>query len=134
MLHIYLKKFYQNSLHFTRVSAITVRKIMTLNLWLRKNLKSAFPSNFNFFGHNSVAHETSLSLVPVNKLQKYLRQVLQKLGTLQFSSPNGLSFKVKKLIVINLKVKKSFLLGLFLTRTNQVYSLKIRHLKNVRNL
>ena len=55
----------------------------------------------------------------MNKLQKYLKLVSQKFGTLQFPSPNGLGFQVKKLVVTNLKVgKKHFfffisLLGLF---------------------
>ena len=54
--------------------------------------------------------------VPVNKLQKYLKLVLQKLGTLPFPDPNRLGFHVKKLVVTNLQVgKKNFisLLGLF---------------------
>ena len=46
--------------------------------------------------------------VPVNKLQKYLKPVLQKLGTLQFPSPKGLGFQVQKLIMTNLKVGKTF--------------------------
>ena len=45
-------------------------------------------------------------MVPMNKLQKYLKPVLQKLGTLQFPSPNGLGFQVQKLIKKNLKVGK----------------------------
>ena len=43
----------------------------------------------------------------MNKLQKYLKPVSQKLGLLQFSSPNGLGFQVKKkLIVTDLIVGK----------------------------
>ena len=53
----------------------------------------------------------------MNKLQKYLKLVSQKLGTLQFPSPNELGFQVKKLVVTNLKVGNFFfsisLLGLF---------------------
>ena len=30
----------------------------------------------------------------MNKLQKYVKPVLQKLGTLQFPRPNGLGFQV----------------------------------------
>ena len=49
-----------------------------------------------------------MSQVPWNKLQKYLKLVLQKFGTLQFPSPSGLGFQVEKLIVANLKVGKIF--------------------------
>ena len=59
---------------------------------------------------------TNSCLVPVNKLQKYLKLVSQNLGTLQFPSPHGFGFQVKKLVVTNLKVGKKFfisLLGLF---------------------
>ena len=52
-----------------------------------------------------------------NKLQKYLKLVLHKMGTLQLPSPNGLGFQVKKLVVTNLKFGKKFslypCLGLF---------------------
>ena len=42
-------------------------------------------------------------------MQKYLKPVLQKLGALQFPSPNGLGFQVQILITTNLKVwKKKF--------------------------
>ena len=62
-------------------------------------------------------YRINLSKVQVNKLQKYLKPVLQKLGTLQFPSPTGLGFQVQKLIMTNLKVGKKFfsisLLGLF---------------------
>ena len=44
----------------------------------------------------------------MNKLQKHLKPVLQKLGTLQFPSPNGLGFQVQKLIMANLKVEMYF--------------------------
>ena len=44
----------------------------------------------------------------MNKLQKYLKLVLQKLGTLQFPSPSELGFQVQKLIMTNLKVGKFF--------------------------
>ena len=66
-------------------------------------------SNFDFLGTNSpVAYGTNLSLVPVNNLQKYLKPVLQRLGTLPFPSRNELGFQVQKLIVTNLKVGKNF--------------------------
>ena len=73
---------------------------------LRKTLnQSSLVSNFDFLGINSpVAYGTNLPKVPVNKLQKYLKPVLRKLGTLQFLSPNGLGFQVQKLIMTNLKV------------------------------
>ena len=91
--------------------------IVALNPQLRKNLKSAFSSNFDFLGTNtSFACGTNSSQVPVNKLQKYLKLVSQKLGTLQFSSPNHFFatiififlFQVKKLIVANLKNRELF--------------------------
>ena len=67
-------------------------------------------SNFDFLGINSsAAYGANLSLVPVNNLQKYLKPVLQRLGTLPFPSRNGLGFQVQKLIVTNLKVGKFFL-------------------------
>ena len=57
----------------------------------------------------------------MNKLQKYLKLVSQKLGTLLLPCPNGLGFQVKNVVVTNLKVrKKKFLmplLGLFLPET-----------------
>ena len=62
-------------------------------------------SNIDFLGKNSsAAYGTNLSLVPVGKLQKYLKPVLQKLDTLQFPAPMGWVFKYKKKIVTNLKV------------------------------
>ena len=54
-------------------------------------------SNFDFFGINSsVAYGENSSLVTVNKLQKYLKSTSQKLHTLQYPSPNGWGFQVKK--------------------------------------
>ena len=63
----------------------------------------------------------------MSKLEKYLKLVLQKLGTLQFPGPNGLGFQVQKLIMTNLKVgKKIFsisLLGLFSPESPESMSL-----------
>ena len=75
---------------------------------LKKTLNQpSLVSNFDFLGINSsVAYWKHLPLVPVNKLQKYLKLVSQKLGTLQFLNPNELGFQVQKLIVTNLKVRK----------------------------
>ena len=64
---------------------------------------------------------TNSSYVTVNKLQKYPKPVFQKLGTLQFPSPNGLGFQVKKLIVTNLKVGKIFFPYPYLVFSHQNY-------------
>ena len=59
----------------------------------------------------------------MNKLQKYLKLVSQKLGTLQFPNPSGLGFQVKKLLVTNLKVRKKnfhILACAFFTRTTLI--------------
>ena len=69
--------------------------------------QASLVSNFDFLGtHSSVVYEPNLWWVPVNKLQNYLKPVLQKL--LQFSSPSGLGFQVQKLIVTNFKVELFF--------------------------
>ena len=72
--------------------------------------QSSLVSNFDALGiNNPVAYGPNLPQVPVDKLQKYLKPVLQKLGTLRFPSPNGLGFQVQKWIMTNLKVgKKNF--------------------------
>ena len=77
---------------------------------LRKTLNQpSLVSNFDFLViNNPVVYERNLSKVLVNKVQKYLKLVLQKLGTLQFPSPSGFGFQVQKLIMTNLKVGKNF--------------------------
>ena len=87
-------------------------------------------SNFDILGINSpAAYGTNLSKVPENKLQKYVKPVLQKLGTLQFPSPNGLGFQVQKLIMTNLKVEKKIfhiLAWAFFTKiTHSLYVRKV---------
>ena len=54
---------------------------------------------------------------------EYLKLVSQKLGTLQFPSPNGLGFQVKKLVMTILKVRQNFFhifAWAFFTRTTQL--------------
>ena len=63
----------------------------------------------------------------MNKLQKYLKLVLQKLGTLHLPSPSGLGFQVKKLVATNWKVGKKFFFHIlawaFFTRTTLLYNI-----------
>ena len=86
-------------------------------------------SNFDFFGINSsVAYGENSSLVTVNKLQKYLKSTSQKLHTLQYPSPNGWGFQVKKLVVANLKVqKKCFHIVAWNFFTKTTYELAHQH-------
>ena len=66
--------------------------------------------------------------VPVNKLQKYLKLVLQKLGTLPFPNPNRLGFHVKKTgcdKFASWKKKFHILAWAFFTRTTHILSFTV---------
>ena len=94
--------------------------------------------------NNPDAYGPNLPQVPVNKLQKYLKPVLQKLGTLRFPSPNVLGFQVQKWIMTNLKVGKKIFFITFLelfspeSPSSSIFELgflvKINSSKNYKNV
>ena len=107
--------------------------------------QSSLVSNFDALGiNNPVAYGPNLPQVPVDKLQKHLKPVLQKLGTLRFPSSNGLGFQVQKWIMTNLKVGKKMFFITFLelfspeSPSSSIFELgflvKINSSKNYKNV